>query len=142
MLTWLRRSKNRLRRHGSRSDKIRHPALRRVSTATACTSTLRSFDRSFRGFRTQSAHHGFGGRAQDAADAQQGTQRDRLACFNPLPVAHGIAKGNHVFLAVAPALAQRLDTLPEGSKEFIVEFGVFGQQCSCTASALDWPRCI
>jgi hypothetical protein len=35
------------------------------------------------------------------------------------------------------ALAQRLDTLAQGGKEFAVEFGVFGQLCSCTISALD-----
>ena len=30
-------------------------------------------------------------------------------------------------------LAQRLDALPQSSKEFAFEFSVFGQQCSCTA---------
>jgi hypothetical protein len=96
----------------------------------------------FRGFRTQSAHHGFHGYTQDAANAQQGTQRDWLAGLNPLPVADRIAEGNHVFLAVAAALAQGLDSLAQGGKEVAVGFGVFGQQCSCTVSALDWPRYI
>lgn len=80
---------------------------------------------------------GLHGCAQDAADAQQSTQRDGLAGLDPLPMAHRIAEGNHVFLAVAVALAQRLDTLAQGGKEFAVEFGVFGQLCSCTISALD-----
>jgi hypothetical protein len=96
-----------------------------------------AFGRSFRGFRTQSAHHGFHGRAQNTGNAQQRPERDGFAGLEPLPVAHGIAKGNHVFLAVAAALAQDLDTLSQGGKEFALEFGVFGQQCSCTISALN-----
>lgn len=94
------------------------------------TGILRPFHRFFRGFRTQSAHSGFRSRAQDAADAQQRPQRDRFAGLNPLPVADRIAEGNHVFLAVAAALAQRLDALAQAGKEFALEFGVFGQQCS------------
>jgi len=35
-----------------------------------------------------------------------------------------------------------LDTPAHGSKEFALDFSVFGQQCSCTISALNWPRYI
>src|SRR4051812_2981313 len=118
------------RRHRTRSERQK------------INADLRPLHLAFRGFRTQSTHHGLHGRAQDAADAQQGTQRNRFAGLDPLPVTDGIAEGDHVFLAVAAALAQPLDTLAQCGKEFAVEFGVFGQQCSCTTLALNWPRCI
>jgi hypothetical protein len=38
---------------------------------------------------------------------------------------------------MAAALSQDLDTLSQGGKEFALEFGVFGQQCSCTVFALN-----
>jgi hypothetical protein len=125
-------------RRAYRRDRTSSPEIGKAKI----TTDLRPFNLAFHGFRTQAAHRGFHGGAQDAADAQQGTQRDGLAGLNPLPVTDGIAKGNHVFLAVAAALAQGLDTLAQCGKEFAVELDVFGQQCSCTVSALDWPRCI
>ena len=76
--------------------------------------------------RSQPSDNRFHGRAENAADAQQGTQSDRLAGLDPLPVTDGIAKGNHVLLAVAGAFAQYLDAASQAGKEFVRDFDVVG----------------
>lgn len=47
--------------------------------------------------------------SKEAADAKQRPERYGLSGFDLLPVAHGVSVGNHVFLAIACALTQRLD---------------------------------
>ena len=71
------------------------------------------------------------------ADTQKRAKSDGLARLDALPVADPIAKRNHIFLAVAGALPRSLDAEPQGGKEFLLDFGVYGQQLFCTVCALN-----
>ena len=76
------------------------------------------------------------GHLEHIADAEKGGNGDGAACLDLLPVAGRKAERDHVLLAVAPALAQFSDSLPQGAEKFRLIYHANG----CKVSRAETPR--
>ena len=76
------------------------------------------------------------GHLEHIADAKKGGNGNGAACLDLLPVPGRKAERNHILLAVAPAQSQFSDSLPQGTKEFLLIYHTDG----CKVSRAETPR--
>jgi hypothetical protein len=76
------------------------------------------------------------GHLEDIADSEKGGNGDGAARLDLLPVPGGKAEGNHVLLAVSPALAVLSDALPQSVEKFRLIY----HTDACRVSQAKTPR--